>query len=165
MCKFHCLLALTGAACLWSAGAAAQTKIEWSDSCGKGDPDYNVPVGDHPGHSFGLTQVKCQASKPVDIGGDKGKEAVATIATDSRGDKSHEHGVYVLTLASGDKAYLPFQGVVAMKDGKPTGSQGTWSFASGTGKLKGIKGKGTFHCAAAGDGWSCSGEGEYELAK
>jgi hypothetical protein len=40
-------------------------------------------------------------------------------------------------------------------------------FAEGTGKLKGIKGKGTFHCSPAqsGGGWSCGGEGEYELAK
>lgn len=165
MGKLCCLLAAASAACLWSAGAAAQTKIEWSDSCGKGEPDYTVQVGDHPGHSFGLTQVKCQPSKPVEIGADKGKEAVATFATDSSGNKSHEHGVYVLTLDSGDKAFLPFQGTIALKDGKPTGSRGTWSFAGGTGKLKGIKGKGTFQCSPAGDGWSCRGEGEYALAK
>jgi hypothetical protein len=165
MRNLGCLLAVAGAALLWSAGAAAQTKIEWSDSCGKADPDYNVPVGDHPGHSLGLSQVKCQASKPVDIGGDKGKEAVATIATDASGEKSHERGVYVITLESGDKAFLPFQGTIALKDGKPTGSRGTWTFSGGTGKLKGITGKGTFHCSPGADGWSCSGEGEYELAK
>jgi hypothetical protein len=166
MRNLYCLFTLAAAACLWSAGAAAQTKIEWSDSCAKADPDYKVPVGDQPGHSFGLSQIKCQASKPVEIGADKGKEAVATIAADSSGNKSRERGVYVLTLESGDKAYLPFQGVIALKDGKPTGSQGTWSFAGGTGKLKAIKGKGTFKCSpASADAWSCSGEGEYELAK
>jgi hypothetical protein len=165
MRKLSCLLAVAGTALLWCAGAAAQTRIEWSDNCAKGDPDYSVPVGDHAGHSLGLTQVKCQASKPAEIGGDKAKEAVATIATDSSGDKSHERGVYVLALESGDKAFLPFQGTIALKDGKPTGSRGTWSFSGGTGKLKGITGKGTFHCSPAGDGWSCSVEGEYELAK
>jgi len=60
---------------------------------------------------------------------------------------------------------LPFQGTTTLKEGKPTGAKGTWSFAAGTGKLQGIKGKGTWHCSPAGDGWSCSGEGEYELAK
>jgi len=159
-------IAVAAASCLWSVGTVAQTKFEWSDNCAKGDPDYNVPVGDHPGHNLGLTQVKCQASKPAEIGADKGKEAVATFATDASGDKSRERGVYVLILESGDRAFLPFQGTIALKDGKPTGSQGTWSFAGGTGKLKGITGKGTFHCApGTGDGWSCSGEGEYALAK
>ena len=165
MRKLCTLLAVASVACLWSAAAGAQTKIEWSDSCGKGDPDYTVQVGDRAGHSFGLSQVKCQASKPVDIGGDKGKEAVATISADSSGDKARERGVYVLTLQSGDKAVLPFQGTIMLKDGKPTGSRGTWTLADGTGKLKGIKGKGTFHCSPSGEGWSCSGDGEYELAK
>jgi hypothetical protein len=166
MGKLYGLVALAGAACLWSSGAAAQTKIEWSDTCSKADPDYTIQVGDRPNHSLGLSQVKCHAAKPVEIAGSKGKEAVATISTDTSGDKSREHGVYVLVLESGDKAYLPFQGIIAMKDGKPTGSEGTWSFAGGTGKLKGIKGKGTFKCApAAGDEWSCSCEGEYQPAK
>ncbi|HTL91653.1 MAG TPA: hypothetical protein VL176_04865, partial [Steroidobacteraceae bacterium] len=79
--------------------------------------------------------------------------------------KSHQHGIYVLSLQSGDKVSLPFQGTTTLKDGKPTAASGTWSFAVGTGKLKGIKGKGTWHCSPSGDGWSCSGEGEYELAK
>jgi hypothetical protein len=35
----------------------------------------------------------------------------------------------------------------------------------GTGKLKGIKGKGTYNCGASGDGVSCDIEGEYQLAK
>jgi hypothetical protein len=166
MLKLHCLFTLAAAACLCSAGAAAQTKIEWSDNCDKADPSYTVQVGDRADHSFGLSQVKCHVAKPVEIGADKGKEAVATISAESSGNKSRERGVYVLTLESGDKAYLPFQGIIALKDGNPTGSEGTWTFAGGTGKLKGIKGKGTFKCSpAAGDAWNCSGEGEYELAK
>lgn len=38
MRKLFSLLALVGASCLWSAGAAAQTKVAWSDSCSKADP-------------------------------------------------------------------------------------------------------------------------------
>jgi hypothetical protein len=165
MCKLSCVLALVGASCLCSAGALAQTKVAWSDSCGKADPDYNVQVGDPNGHSFGLGQLKCHATKPAEIGADKGKEAVVTSASESSGNKSHQHGIYVLSMESGDKVSLPYQGTTTLKDGKPTGANGTWSFGAGTGKLKGIKGKGTWHCSAAGDGWSCEGEGEYELAK
>jgi hypothetical protein len=165
MRKLSGLLALVGVSCLWSAGAVGQTKVAWSDSCSKADPDYNVQVGDPGGHSFGLGQLKCHATKPAEIGGDKGKEAVVTSATESTANKSHQRGIYVLSLESGDKVSLPYQGTTTLKDGKPTGANGTWSFAEGTGKLKGIKGKGTWHCSPAGDGWSCSGDGEYELAK
>ena len=165
MHKLSWVLALAGACCLWSAGAVGQTKVSWSDNCGKADPDYTVQVGDPGSHSFGLGQLKCHATKPAEIGGDKGKEALVTSASESSGNKSRQHGVYVLSMESGDKVSLPYQGTTVLKDGKPASASGTWSFAEGTGKLKGIKGKGTWHCSPAGDGWSCSGEGEYELAK
>jgi hypothetical protein len=165
MRKLICVLALAGAASLWSAGAMAQTKIAWSDSCGKPDPDYTVPVPDPASHSFNLGQTKCHATKPVEIGGDKGKEAVSTYITDSSGEKGREHGIYVLTLESGDKVSAAFQGNVMSKNGKMTGANGTWTFATGTGKLKGITGSGTWHCTPSSDGFSCNADGEYELAK
>jgi hypothetical protein len=90
---------------------------------------------------------------------------VVTYVTDSSGDKSREHGIYLLSTENGDKVSLPFQGTITLKDGRPTGAHGTWSFGDGAGKLKGIKGKGTWHCSPSGDAWSCNGEGEYELAK
>ena len=129
-------------------------------------PGYEVKVGDPASHSLGLAQVKCHATKPAEIGGDKSKEAVSTYAYDQSGDKSREHGIYMLSLESGDKVSLPYLGTITLKDGKGIGARGTWSFGEGTGKLKGIKGKGTWHCSPTPDGgFNCSGEGEYELAK
>jgi len=165
MRKRFCLFAATAAVCLWSAGAAAQTKIGWTDSCAKPDPDYMVQVGDRPGHAMGLTQVKCHSTKPVEINGDKGKEGTATATQEMSGTTAREHGTYVLTMENGDKVSMPYQATIPMKDGKPTGVQGTWTIGPATGKLKGVKGKGTFHCSPEGEGWSCTGEGEYEPAK
>jgi len=48
---------------------------------------------------------------------------------------------------------------------KDKAERGTWGFTGGSGKLKGIKGKGTYTCAPSGDGSSCNVEGEYQLAK
>jgi hypothetical protein len=166
MRNLYSLLTLAGITCLWSAGAAAQTKIAWTDSCGKADPDYTVQVGDPANHTLGMGQVKCHSTTPAEIGGDKLKGAVASFATATSGNKSHEHGIYVLTLESGDKIAMPYQATIAIKDDKPSGVRGTWTFGEGTGKLKGSTGKGTFHCTPAADGgWSCSSEGEYQLAK
>jgi hypothetical protein len=165
MRKLFCLLVATGAACVWSAGALAQTKVTGTHVCSKPDPQHMVPAGDRADHNFAVEQLKCNHTKPMEIGGDKAKDGVATDAAEVNGNKSRFHGVYVMTMQSGDKAFLPYQGNGTSKDGKPVDSKGTFSFASGTGKLKGIKGKGTFKCTPSGDGWSCDTEGEYELPK
>jgi hypothetical protein len=165
MRKLFCLLVATGAACVWSAGAVAQTKVTGTHVCSKPDPQHMVPAGDRADHNFAVEQLKCNHTKPMEIGGDKAKDGVATDAAEVNGNKSRFHGVYVMTMQSGDKAFLPYQGNGTSKDGKPVDSKGTFSFASGTGKLKGIKGKGTFRCTPSGDGWSCDTEGEYELPK
>jgi hypothetical protein len=50
------------------------------------------------------------------------------------------------------------------KDGKPDAAEGSWSYTGGTGKLKGLKGKGTFTGKAAADGTvTYEVEGEYTL--
>ena len=165
MRRLLCLLVVAGAASLWSAGAVAQTKVTGTHVCSKPDPQHMVPVGDRADHNFAVEQLKCNHAKPMEIGGDKAKDGVATDAAEVNGNKSRFHGVYVMTMQSGDKAFLPYQGNGTSKDGKPVDSKGTFSFASGTGKLKGIKGKGTFKCTPSGDGWSCDTEGEYELPK
>ena len=161
------LLAIAGAACVWSASAVAQTKVTGTHVCSKPDPQHMLPAGDRADHNFAVEQLKCNHTKPMEIGADKAKDGVATDMVEVSGAKSHFHGVYVMTMQSGDKAFLPYQGTgVTSKDGKEVASKGTFSFASGTGKLRGIKGKGTFTCKSAGDGGvSCDTEGEYELAK
>jgi hypothetical protein len=68
-------------------------------------------------------------------------------------------------MQSGDKGFVSYWGKETLKDGALLASKGTWAYTGGTGKLKGIKGKGTFTCAPSGDGVSCEIEGEYELAK
>ena len=159
------LLVVAGAACVWSAGAVAQTKVTGTHVCSKPDPQHMVPAGDRADHNFGVEQLQCNSTKPMEIGADKAKDGVATDVAEVNGNKSRFHGLYVMTMESGDKAFLPYQGNGTTKDGKPVESKGTFSFASGTGKLKGIKGKGTFKCAPSGDGWTCDTEGEYELPK
>jgi hypothetical protein len=159
------LLVIAGAACLWSASVLAQTKTAGSNVCGKPDPSHVLPVGDRPDHSLGVEQMKCTWPKPFEIGTDKAKESAVTETMEVTGDKTRVRGVHVVTMESGDKVFISYQGSGTSKDGKPVGAQGTWSFSGGTGKLKGIKGKGTYSCAASGDSFGCSGEGDYELPK
>jgi hypothetical protein len=160
------LLPLTGAACLWS-GVAAADHFTATCECGKSDSQHLLPAGDRPDHSLGVEASKCGCSKPLDIGGDKTKDSVATHMIEVSGNKIHFRGVHELTMESGDKVALPYQGSGMSKDNQESRSKGTFNFAEGTGKLKGIKGKGkgTFSCKSAGEGVSCEVEGDYELGK
>ena len=156
MCAIVCFAATT---------ASAQTKVTGTAQFGKADSQQMLPAGDRPNHSLGIAQLKCTWTKPQDIGGDKTKDGVSTESQDISGNNMRVHGIHVTTMESGDKYFVWYQGTGTTKDGALVAAKGTWMYTGGTGKLKGIKGKGTYNCAASGDGVSCGVEGEYQLAK
>ncbi len=149
--------------CVTTAGA--QTKISGAIQCGKPDPQHLVPVGDRPDHSLAVEQFKCAWTKPVEIEGAKSKDGVSTATDDISGNTFRARGFHVATMDSGDKFYVWYQGAGTSKDGAMVDQKGKWGFTGGSGKLKGIKGTGTYSCAPSGDGISCEIEGEYQLAK
>jgi len=53
-------------------------------------------------------------------------------------------GVEWGTMANGDKYFVRYEGTATAKEGAPPTISGTWSFTGGTGKLKGLTGKGTY---------------------
>jgi hypothetical protein len=160
----HLLWPLASAACLWS-GISAADHFTATCECGKADPQHLLPAGDRPDHSLGVEAVKCSWSKPLEIGGDKTKDSVATETVDMAGSRFHVRGVHELTMQSGDKVALPYQGAGSSKNNQEAQTKGTFTFADGIGKLKGIKGSGTFDCKSVGDALSCAVEGDYELPK
>jgi hypothetical protein len=70
----------------------------------------------------------------------------------------------VTTLSNGDKFFISDEGTVTtIKEGRYT-EQGTWNFTGGTGKLRGIQGKGTFKGKAAAEGTTTvEVKGDYQL--
>jgi len=148
-----------------AATASAQTKVSGTAQCGKPDPMHVVPVGDRPDHNLAVAQFKCTYTKPMEIGGDKSKEGVSTETSDISGNTGRAHGFHVATMESGDKFFVWYLGTSTSKDNAVVEVKGNWGFNGGSGKLKGIKGKGTFTCTPSGDGLSCDVEGEYQLAK
>jgi hypothetical protein len=155
------------AAAVWmcAAMASAQTKVSGTAQFSKPDPVHMLPVGDRPGHSLLVEQLKCTWTKPMEIGGDKAKDGVSTETADVSGNMGRARGFHVGTMESGDKFFVWYQGTSTLKEGNATALKGTWAYTGGTGKLKGIKGKGTYQCAPSGDGLACDIEGEYELGK
>ena len=68
-------------------------------------------------------------------------------------------------MRSGDKLALLYQGGGVSKGNEQLGPNGRFTLAQGTGKLKGISGKGSFRCKSVGEGVSCEVEGDYDLGK
>jgi hypothetical protein len=145
--------------------AQAQTKISGASQCNKPDQQNSVEVGDKPGHVFMIGKQSCTWTKAMEVGGVTDKSYESAIFSEISGTKGHDHGFAVDTYDNGDKGFVRWQGATTLKDGQAVGQEGTWSFAGGTGKLKGIQGKGTYKCTAAGDGATCEVEGEYTLPK
>lgn len=145
-----------------AAAASAQTKVSGTATC-KPDPMTPLEVGDAPGHMLAVQKSSCTWTG-LEIAGSAAKDGVSVANVEIRGDKGSSRGYHTGTVASGDKWTCSFQGRSVSKDGKPVSDSGTWAFTSGTGKLKGIKGKGTYKGTPNADGtMSIQIEGEYSL--
>jgi hypothetical protein len=152
---------------LWGAPTLlAQTKISGTVQCSKPDEQHALEVGDRPHHSLVVAKSKCTWTKPMEIAGTKSKEDHGAGFDDITGNQSHGYGYVVNTWANGDKSYARTHGSATLKGGTIESAEGTWSFTGGTGKLKGIKGKGTYQGKGASDGSvTYVVEGECELPK
>ena len=158
---------LGGMALLFTAAlAGAQTKVSGTLNCPKPEPVYQIEVGDRPGHALALEKFACTWATPLDMGGDKTKDASVVLTAEITPARSAASGTSVTAMESGDKTFATFHDTTMIKDGKPEPAHGTWSYTGGTGQFKGIKGKGTFTRTLNADGTSTTEvEGEYELAK
>ncbi len=149
-----------------AAVASAQTQIAGTIQCSKPDQQNAIEVGDKPGHAFVISQIKCSWTKPVEISGIQSKDDAYTDFNEVSGNRSQLQSFGVLTMANGDKAYVRPRGSATLKDGVLVSGEGKWTFVGGTGKLKGLKGKGTFKQKGQPDGSvTIEVEGEYELPK
>ena len=157
------VLVFLGVAAL-AASAAAQTKTSGKAQC-KSDPLAPVEIGDKAGHAFAIGKAQCTWTG-FEIAGAQYKDGVSVSADEMNGDKSTSNGYHTATLANGDKTTAHFHGTGMSKDGKFVSGGGTWTFSSGTGKCKGIKGKGTYKGTPNADGTvTFQVDGEYSLPK
>ncbi|MGC9971391.1 MAG: hypothetical protein ABSE56_12465 [Bryobacteraceae bacterium] len=159
----RCFLLFASAIAL-TLSAFAQTKTSGSLDCDKSDPRHVIPIPDHKDHAYVIGQNKCTWTKPIVIEGLEGKGFVNTVFYDVMGASARTTGSGVTTYGSGDKGYTHTSGTA---DVKAMTSSGKWTFSGGTGKLRGIKGGGTYTCKMKSDepgsAYTCDVEGEYAL--
>ena len=143
--------------------ADAQTKTSGTGKCGKPVKQEMIEVGDRANHALILAQFACSWTTPVEMAGLKSKDYTGTMTSDSNSGKSQDRGYVVIVMENGDKAFVRFQGAgTNTKEGANTGG-GTWSYTGGTGKLRGLTGKGTYKSSGNADGAEDQVDGEYSL--
>jgi hypothetical protein len=155
-------LALVGV--LVAAGLSAQTKASGKCTC-KADPASPpaVALTDKPNHSFAVGKALCTWTNWV-MAGVQAKDGTSTDLDEINGDTISVGGYHVATMTNGDTWVAKYEGSGKLKDGKPVSGEGTWTLTSGTGKLKGIQGKGTYKGTANADGSvTYQVDGEYQL--
>lgn len=148
-----------------SAGSAwAQTKISGKGKCGKADASNAIEAGDRAGHMLVVAKNSCTWTTAMEMAGLKSTTYTVAVTSDVNGEKSQDRGYVVMTMDNGDKAFVRFQGTGTNSASGARSGEGTWTYTGGTGKLKGLKGKGTFKGTSAGaDVTEDEVEGEYSL--
>ncbi len=142
---------------------AQGTKITGKAHCAKEDPSYSIDVGDKPGHALMAQKRACNWTS-LEIAGSKAKDGTDVETAEMSGASIHDSGYHTATMDNGDKFTVHFWGSMKLNKDNTGTMNGKWSFVSGTGKLKGIKGSGTYKGMAAADGSSdVDVEGDYTI--
>jgi hypothetical protein len=162
-------LGLTVLLAAFAGSALGQTQVSGTLKCGgKPAADYSVEVGDHPGHVLLMskgTDDSCTWPVPMEMAGVKTKGNIGAVFSEVNGSKFQERDWDVTTMENGDRVYVRAQSAGTLtEDGKSFTYEGTWSYTGGTGKFKGIKGKGTVKGSGTDDAGTTSQiVGEYTL--
>lgn len=158
---------ILGVACFVFAFAGvvgAQTNISGTVTCAKPDTVSTLDVGDRSGHSMALNKGTCTWTKPMEIEGAKSKDDADVFFTEMTSSRITTTGSVVGTLDNGDKMFVSIHDSAPIKDGKPGEGKGTFVLTGGTGKLKGIMGKGTYTMTYNADGTATAEvTGEYTM--
>jgi hypothetical protein len=139
-------------------------KVSGAVRCEKPDPAYALEVPDRPGHFLNLNHRKCTWTEPMQILGAKTKTGDWYDFTERMEGSLHPHSYEIDSMDDGEKITFQTMGHVDSEK-NPTTVRGRFSYMRGTGKLKGIKGGGTYEGKIdANDVMTLELEGEYDPA-
>jgi len=159
------IMTVAGLAFLLVPAAGAQRKISGTENCHQPEIVSATNAGDMEGHILAVQKNTCTWTTGMEMEGAKAKDGSGVEFVEIWPTRASSDGTYVGNMDNGDKFFVSYHGSVTLKDGAPTGPvHGTWSYTGGTGKLKGITGKGTFTATPNPDGSSeIDVEGDYTI--
>ena len=146
--------------------SSAQTKISGTSQCPKPDQQHTLSVGDGTDHALAISKNKCTWTRPLQLEGLQSTQDEVTTFSDVSGTTATDRTYVVGTMSNGDKVFVLVEGKSTVKGGAFQSGSGTWTYTGGTGKFKGLKGKGTVTCKGSPDGtMTCNIEGVYQVAQ
>jgi len=145
--------------------ALAQTHVAGTVECSGPEQIHVMRLSDHANHFFVMSQGKCHWTKPIEIAGEQTQTDQATVSKEVRGTHARMRGYVTETTTGGDKFSYRIVGRQVLDHGKTVSENGHWTIVSGTGKLKGLHGKGTYTGKLQGKNMVFSLEGEYEKGR
>jgi hypothetical protein len=161
--KNHLLLLSCIAVLVLASCAVAQTKASGTIDCDKSSPMHVIQIPDRADSSISIGQNKCIWTKSFTIEGVDSKEFISAGFNEVMGATIHTTSIGV-THYGNDRVFSRATGAL---DPKTSTYTGKWTFTSGTGKMRGIKGSGTYTCKGKstepGAGYICESEGEYTM--
>lgn len=144
--------------------ALAQTRISGTAVCSGPEHIHVMRLTDRADHFFVMSQGKCHWTKPLEIEGTHTQTDVATVSKEVLRNHAHLRGYVTETAANGDKFSYRIIGTQVLDHGKTVSEHGHWTIINGTGKLKGLHGKGTYTGKLQGANMVFNLEGEYHGA-
>jgi len=159
------IVSVVGLALLFASVVGAQTKISGQHNCPK-PPEVvgTSEAGDKAGHTLSVVKNTCTWTTPLEMEGEKSTDGTSVAFAEMTATRATTTGTYVGNMDSGDKFFVSFHDSAVVKDGKPQVAKGTWAYTGGTGKLKGVTGKGTYTVTPNADGSGVVDvEGEYAV--
>lgn len=145
--------------------AMAKTHISGTAVCSGHEQTHVMRLSDQANHFFVMSQGKCHWTKPFGIEGDRAQNDVATITKEVLGAQARVRGYVTDTTESGDKFSYRIVGEQVLDHGKTVSEHGHWTIVSGTGKLKDLRGKGTYVGKLQGDEMVFDLKGDYQASK
>ena len=153
------LLLLASALHAQTQGSFRETSI-----CATSTIHQTVLVNDDRQHSISLDQRPCHSKQPIRIGELTSSDYISYGVDDVQNNASIDRGYAVGTMNNGDRYFLSYEGTATMNGNIPEHLEGKWNFTGGTGKLKKLKGSGTYTAHPAADGgMEFAINGDYEL--
>lgn len=148
---------------LVAVSLSAATKASGTAAC-KPDPAAPTPVAaGQPDHAYAIAKADCTWTG-FSLAGQQYKNGVSLSLGEISGGKNSYSGYHVATTTTGDTSVSRFQGSATISDGKTVSESVIWTLTDGTGKLKGITGKGTYKGTPNADGsMTYQVDGEYSL--
>jgi len=147
-----------------SAQAQVKGSFHETSVCGKSAVHQTVLIDDDRQHSVSLDQRPCISREPIEIGGLTGTDYVAYGVDDVQDGRSIDRGYVVGTMKNGDRYFLTYEGTAIMNGSVPEQLEGTWAFTGGSGRLRQLRGGGSYTARPTADGeMEFVIEGKYEL--